>query len=135
VTELEQRRWQVPRKVPAGKLAVAAILVALAAVAAEEPWLWAVTVAVVAGLLAWAARDLVVPVRLAADTGGVTVVAGFARRRRLSWSQVERVRLDVRRRSRMLEIDTGERLYLLSRYEVDADLAEVAGQLEALRSS
>jgi hypothetical protein len=135
VTELEQRRWQVPRKVPAGKLAVAAILVALAAVAAEEPWLWAVTAAVVAGLLAWAARDLAVPVRLVADAGGVTVVAGFARRRRLRWSQVERVRLDVRRRSRLLEIDTGERLYLLSRYEVDADLAEVAGQLEALRTA
>jgi hypothetical protein len=135
MTELEQPRWQVPRKVPAGKLAVAAILLALAAVAAEEPWLWAVTVAVVAGLLAWAARDLAAPVRLAADAAGVTVVTGFARRRRLSWSQVERVRLDVRRRSRMLEIDTGEQLYLLSRYELDADLAEVAGELEALRTA
>jgi hypothetical protein len=134
VTEAEQR-WQVPRKVPAGKLAVAAILVALAAVAAEEPWLWAATAVVVTGLLAWAARDLAAPVRLAADPGGVTVVTGFARRRRLGWSQVERVRLDVRHRSRMLEIDTGERLYLLSRYELDADLAEVAGRLEALRSS
>jgi hypothetical protein len=35
----------------------------------------------------------------------------------------------------MLEIDTGEQLYLLSRYELDADPAEVAGQLEALRTA
>ncbi|MGH3682699.1 MAG: PH domain-containing protein, partial [Natronosporangium sp.] len=81
------------------------------------------------------ARDLAAPVRLLADPAGLTVVTGFARRRRLGWSQVERVRVDVRRRSRLLEVDTGEQLYLFSRYDLDADLAEVAGALERLRAT
>jgi hypothetical protein len=123
----------VPRKVPAGKLVVAALVAALAGFA-TDPWHYPVAALAVAGMVGWAARDLVAPVRLAADPAGVTVVTGFARRRRLGWSQVERVRVDVRRRSRMLEVDAGERLYLFSRYDLDADLDEVAARLEVLRS-
>src|SRR5215218_3904991 len=58
------------------------------------------------------------PVRLAADGQGVTVVTGFAGRRRIPWSEIERIRVDVRqrigRKSELLEIDTGETLHLLS---------------------
>ena len=127
--------WRVPRKVPAGKLAIAALMTLLGALAATELWQQVVAAAAVAALVGWAARDLVAPVRLAADPAGVTVVTGFARRHRLGWAQVERVRVDVRRRSRMLEVDAGDRLYLFSRYDVDADLDEVAGRLEALRAA
>lgn len=130
-----EHRWRVPRKVPVGKLVVAALIVLLAAFAARERWLLAVVAVVVAGLVAWAVRDLAAPTRLAADPTGVTVLTGFARRQRLDWSQVERVTVDSRRRSRMLEVDAGDRLYLLSRYEVDADLDEVAARLEGLRTA
>jgi hypothetical protein len=127
--------WRVPRKVPVGKLIVAAVVAGLAAVGATEPWQWGVAAAAVAGLVGWAARDLVAPVRLAAGPAGVELLTGFARRHRLAWSQVERVRVDARRRSRLLEVDAGERLYLFSRYDVDADLDEIAGRLEALRAT
>jgi hypothetical protein len=127
-------RWRVPSKVPAGKLVAAAVVLGLAAVSAPEPWVWAGVAVVAAGLAGWALRDLVAPVRLAADPSGLTVVTGFAHRLRLAWSQIDRVRVDVRRRSRLLEVDAGERLYLFSRYEVDADLDEVAERLEALRA-
>lgn len=130
-----ERRWRVPRRVPAGKLVVAAIVGAVAVLAATGPWQYGVAGAVVAGLVVWAARDLVEPVRLHADPAGVTVMTGFARRVRLEWSQVERVRVDIRRRSRLLEVDTGEQLYLFSRYDLDADLDEVASQLEQLRTA
>ncbi|MPZ28116.1 MAG: PH domain-containing protein [Micromonosporaceae bacterium] len=130
-----EHRWRIPRKVPIGKLAVAAIVGVVGGFAGSEAWQFGVVAAVVAGLVAWAARDLVEPVRLRADPAGLTVVTGFARRRRLGWPQVERVRVDVRRRSRLLEVDTGEALYLFSRYDVDADLDQVAGQLELLRAA
>lgn len=130
-----EQRWRVPRRVPAGKLAIAAVVAAVGVLMATEPWHYGVAGAVVAGLLGWAARDLAEPVRLRADPAGVTVVTGFARRHRLAWSQVQRVRVDVRRRSRLLEVDTGEQLYLFSRYDLDADLDQVAGQLERLRTA
>jgi hypothetical protein len=60
-------------------------------------------------------------------------VTGLAGRRQLAWSQVDRVRVDVRRRSRMLEVDVGDTLYLFSRYDLDADLDDVASRLEQLR--
>lgn len=130
-----EHRWQVPRKVPIGKLVVAAIVGVVGGFAGADLWQFVVVAAVVAGLAVWAARDLVEPVRLRADPSGLTVVTGFARRHRLGWSQVERVRVDVRRRSRLLEVDTGDQLYLFSRYDVNADLDQVAGQLEQLRSA
>lgn len=127
----------MPAKVPAGKLAIAVIVLGVAVLALLDRgqwWQYAVAGAVVAGLLGWAARDLAAPVRLAADPAGVTIVTGFATRRRLAWTTVERVRVDVRRRSRMLEVDVGDHLYLFSRYDLDADLDHVAAELERLRT-
>lgn len=121
-------------KVPIAKLAVAAILVVVGLIATEP---WAVLVAAVpaVGLVAWAIRDLLVPVRLTADESGVTVVTQFRRLHWLRWSQVERVRVEVRRRYRALEVDTGEELFLFGRYDLDADLDDVAARLEALRTA
>jgi hypothetical protein len=135
VEGVEEVRWRVPLRIPLGKLVVAAIFVLLAVVAATEAWHVVVALLAAAGMAGWAARDLFVPVRLAADQAGVTVVVGFARRTRLPWSQVERVRVDVRRRSRLLEVDTGETLHLFSRYDLDEDLDEVAARLESLRTA
>jgi hypothetical protein len=73
-------------------------------------------------LAGYAVRDLVAPRRLSADTEGVTLVAGFAGRRRLAWDEIQRVRVDQRRRlgtrSELLEIDTGEQLHLFSGYDL-----------------
>lgn len=126
-------RWRVPVRVPVGKSLVAGVLVVLAVVAAVEPWQSLVALVAAAGMAGWATRDLVAPVRLVADDEGLTLATGFARRVRLSWGQVQRVRVDARRRSRMLEVDVGDTLYLFSRYDIDADMEQVAARLEQLR--
>lgn len=117
-----------------GKLTVAAIVAVLAVIGADEPWQYVIGAAVVAAIVAWALRDLVAPVRLAVGPDGVDVVTGFGRRRRLGWPEIERVRVDVRRRSRMLEIDVGDHLYLFSRYDLDADLDRVADVVNEARA-
>ena len=71
-------------------------------------------------LAVWGLRDLIAPVRLSADAEGVTVVSGFAGRRRLPWAAIERITVDTRTRrglrSETLEIDTGEAIHLFSRW-------------------
>ncbi|BCL14746.1 PH domain-containing protein [Micromonospora sagamiensis] len=125
------RQWRVPVKLPLVKLAGAGTLVALGLLLAEgDPVPVFLAGLGAAGLAVWAARDLLAPVRLAADPSGVTVVTGFAGRRTLDWSAIESVSVDDRprlgRRNQFLEIDTGESLHLLSRHDLDADPAEVA---------
>jgi len=127
--------WRVPVKVPVAKLAVGVILFAAAVLIGADTAGLAVGSAAMFGLTVWAIRDLVAPVRLAADADGVTVVTGFGRRRRLAWPEVVRVRVDARRRSRMLEVDTGETLYVFSVYDVGTDLDAVAARLESLRAA
>ncbi|OLE21922.1 MAG: hypothetical protein AUG44_26145 [Actinobacteria bacterium 13_1_20CM_3_71_11] len=87
-------------------------------------------------LAVYAARDLVAPRRLAADAEGVTVVSGFAGRRRLAWSDIERVRVDTRSRlgtrSELLEIDTGDRIHLFSGYDLGTPVWKAARALATL---
>lgn len=87
-------------------------------------------------LAGYALRDIIAPVRLAADREAVTVVHGYAGRRRLEWDEIERVRLDQRRRlgtrSIALEIDTGDHIYLFSSYDLGTDPADAVAALEAL---
>jgi len=96
----------------------------------------ALVAAAVAG--GYALRDILAPVRLAADPQGITVVTGYASRRRLDWAQVERIKVDTRSRaglrSELLEIDTGDMLYLLSTYDLNARVDEVAVELERIRA-
>ncbi|MDG4804148.1 PH domain-containing protein [Micromonospora sp. WMMD980] len=134
------RQWRVPRALPLvkalGALAVAALGPLLAA---GDPVRPALAGAVAAALLAWAVRDLVAPVRLAVDPEGLTVIRGYAGRRRLPWAAVEAIRLDRRSRrgvtAETLEIDTGESLHLFGRRDLDAPLDEVAAALTAARSA
>jgi hypothetical protein len=133
------RRWRVSPALPALKLAGAALLAVLGVAWGDDRLaLWAAAAAA-ALLTTWAARDLLAPVRVAADTAGVSVVAGFVARRRLAWDQIESVRVDVRPRlgirTETLEIDTGETLHLFSAYDLGAPPTEVAAALEALRSA
>ncbi|MGW4501132.1 PH domain-containing protein [Micromonospora sp. NPDC004336] len=131
------RQWRVPASVPALKLAGAVALLALALLLDEgDPVQLGLAAVAAAALAGWGARDLVAPVRLAVDQEGVTVVRGFAGRRRLPWPAVERVTVDRRARlglsSEVLEIDAGESLHLFGRLDLGADPAEVA---EALREA
>lgn len=117
--------------------AVAALVLAAAFAEGDTVrWVLAGTVAVV--VAGWALRDLLVPVRLTADTEGITVVTGIARRQHLPWSKIERVRVDstVRRglRSEVLEIDAGDALYLYSANDLGALPEDVATQLADLRT-
>ena len=98
-----------------------------------------VALLVAAAVTVYAARDLLARQRLWADGSHVVVARGFAGRRRLSWPQIEAVRVDGRTRfgarTELLEIDAGEEIYQFSRFELGADPTEAAKALEALRRS
>ncbi|ADL49661.1 hypothetical protein Micau_6168 [Micromonospora aurantiaca ATCC 27029] len=128
----------MPREVPVLKAVGALALVALGLVfAGGDPVRPALAGLAAAGLLAWALRDVVAPVRLAVDPDGLTVLRGFAGRRRLPWDAVEAIRLDRRSRrgitAETLEIDAGESLHLFGRRDLDAPLDEVAAALDEVR--
>lgn len=132
-------RWRIRPVLPVTKgLAAVAVLVLVFAFGRDDPVQWAMAVAVAIGLAGWALRDLVAPVRLAADPDGITVVEGFARRRRLSWAQVERVRIDRQERlgltTELLEVDAGEALYLFSQHDLGTDPHEVLPVLAEFRA-
>ncbi|MGK5442560.1 PH domain-containing protein [Micromonospora sp. URMC 105] len=133
-------QWRVPPALPVVKLVGAVALVALGLLLSDgDPVQVALTVAVAAGLLGWALRDLLAPVRLAADPAGVTVVQGYAGRRHLPWQVVEAITVDRRTRlglsTETLEIDAGESLHLFGRYDLGAPPDEVAETLRAVRAA
>ena len=131
-------QWRIKPVLPVTKVmgAVAVVVLALA-FAGRDPIRWALAAIIAAALAIWALRDLIAPVRLAADDAGVTVITGFARRRRLAWAQIERVRVErtTRRglRNELLELDAGETIYLFSAYELGALPEDVAAALADLR--
>jgi len=134
---VESVRYRVDQRFTAVKVAVAVIF-ALVALGYHEDRTRVAFAGLAAALVAvYAVRDLIAPVRLAADREGVTVVTGYAGHARLSWDEIERVRMDQRRRlgtrSNLLEIDTGDRLYLLSSYDLNAHPRDVADALDRLR--
>lgn len=131
-------RWRVPPVLPAVKLGGAAVLVLLAVFVARDDRL-GLTLAVAAALFlaVWGMRDVIAAVRLSADAEGVTVVSGYAGRRRLPWAAIERITVDTRTRrglrSETLELDTGEAIHLFSRWDLGAHPDEVAERLEEIR--
>ena len=128
--------FRVDPRLAALKVAGAVIFLLLAVVFRGDPGRTAFAAAGGALLGGYALRDLIAPRRLAADADGVTVVVGFAGRRRLAWSQIERVRVAERRRlgtrSELLEIDTGETLHLFSGYDLGVPVWQAARALAAL---
>lgn len=132
--------WRVRPVIGIAKILGAVFVLGLAAVAGgNDPVQWFLAVASALALTVWGMRDLIAPIRLAADRSGITVVAGYAGRRRLAWSQIERVRVDRRMRlglrSNLLEVDTGDMVYLFSNYDLGADPEDVLRTLMALRSA
>ena len=128
--------WRVRPVLPVTKvLGAVALLVLVAAFGRRDPVQWVLAAAVALALTGWGLRDLLVPVRLTADPEGLTVIEGLASRRRVPWSEIERVRVDRRERlglrSELLEVDAGESLYLFSAHELGADPEEVAAALTA----
>jgi hypothetical protein len=133
-------QWRIKPVLPVTKaMGVVAVLVLAVAFAGRDPIRWGLATLVAVLVAIWALRDLVAPVRLAADAGGVTVITGFAHRRHLPWAQIERVRVDVssRRglRSELLELDAGDAIFLFSAHELGALPEEVATALGDLRVS
>jgi hypothetical protein len=132
-------QWKIRPVLPVSKLMGAVAIVVLAlAFAGRDPIRWALAAIVATALVIWAARDLIAPVRLAADENGITVVTGFVRRRRLDWASIERVRVDRRThrglRSEMLEIDAGDAIFLFSTHDLGTLPEDVATDLADLRA-
>jgi PH (Pleckstrin Homology) domain-containing protein len=88
---------------------------------------------VAVALALYAIRDLVAPVRLSADQDGVRVVVGFAGHRDIPWSEVDGLRIDPRRRSGFLEVETSDTLHLFSRYDLSMLPADALEMLEQIR--
>lgn len=130
-------RWRVTPALPWTKLAGAAALALLGLALGDDPVRLALAGCAALALGVWAARDLITPVRVAADTAGVTMLHGYAGTRHVPWERVERVRVDTRPRlglrTETLEIDTGDALHLFSAYDLGAPPADVAERLDALR--
>ena len=131
-------RWGVPVTLPVVKLAGAVLLVAAGLLFGDGDTVRpAVATLAAFGLAAWALRDLVAPVRLSLEPGGIAVIDGFAGRRRLDWTEIERIAVDTRPRlglrTEILEIDTGEALHLFGRYDLGAMPEDVAARLLAAR--
>ncbi|MFA1544288.1 PH domain-containing protein [Actinomadura monticuli] len=134
----EQRRWRVPPGHVAVKCAAAAAVTALIVLYSHDPQFLFLAAAAAIGLNALALRDLVAPVRLAADGDGLTVVTGYAGRRRIGWEEIGAIRVDERRRlllhTRMLEIETADDLHLFSAFDLGSDVHDVADELYRLRA-
>jgi hypothetical protein len=133
-------QWRIRPVLPVSKL-IAAVAVAVLALAfaGTDAVRWSLAGVLVLALLVWALRDVLRPVRLAADAEGVTVVTGFLGRRRLGWAQIERVRVDRRShrglRSEFLELDAGDAIYLFSANDLGELPDDVATALADLRVS
>ena len=133
--------WRVSSGVVVAKVAGALVLamVTLASVVAwHDPRRALVAGAAAVGVAAFAARDLIAPVRLAADQDGITVIHGYVGHARLPWSAVEAVRVAERSRyglrSASLEVDAGESIHVFSPADLGAPLDGVVAALAELRT-
>lgn len=129
-------QWSVPIRYILLSVGGAGVF-GIAAALADDGVSAVVAVAAAVTLLAIAGRDAIVHVRLAADADGLTVIRGYAGRRRIPWSEVAAIRVDRRSRlglsSHLLEVDTGETVHLLTARELGADPADVAAALQQIR--
>ncbi|MGW4424098.1 PH domain-containing protein [Streptosporangium sp. NPDC004631] len=131
-------RWRVRRELFVLKVlaVVAFAMLALLSVGDPRGMILSGVGALVAAVLAL--RDVLAPVRLSVDDEGLVVVRGFAGSERVPWSSVERIRVDRRTRltsrTELLEIDTGEAIFLLSRFDLGVPCQEVADELRSYRT-
>ncbi|GAA2211993.1 hypothetical protein GCM10009850_074540 [Nonomuraea monospora] len=127
--------WRVRRELAVFKILEALVCAGLGVYWWFEGDFRGVILAVPAAVLvgAMGLRDVLVPVRLAADPSGITVVHGFAGKLHVPWEAIWDIKVDVRRRwglrSEMLEIDTGDNLHIFSPHDLGTSPTEVAAAL------
>jgi hypothetical protein len=130
-------QWRVRREFTALKVAGAGAFVILGAVAASDTRGLLLCLAAAVLLGAFALRDVLAPVRLSADTEGLTMVTGLVRRERVPWPEVQHIRVGHNARYglrwELLEIETGEALHLFSSHELGTSCVEAAEELFRLR--
>ncbi|MCW2502303.1 MAG: hypothetical protein JWO79_587 [Actinomycetia bacterium] len=130
--------WRVEPKRVAARATAAAGLAIVTALLARDLVTLTVGILAAAAAAGFAIRDVLVPVRLTADTEGVTLLRGVAGRRTIRWRDVERVRVDTRDRLGLrqsaLEIDEGHALHLLTAADLGADPHDVAAAITQLRT-
>jgi PH (Pleckstrin Homology) domain-containing protein len=128
--------FRVPTAVMVIKFAGAA-LVAVAALFTGDALAVLVGLATAAALGLLALRDVLARDRLRADAGGLELVCGYAAKRHLDWDAVDRMRIDDRLRlgvrSRLLEVDADEQLYLFSRYDLGVEPTDALAALLQVR--
>ena len=128
--------WRADRRATILKFVGAAVFVVLPAFGAGQNLAWLIGLVAAVGLFLFGLRDVIAPVRLAADTEGVTVASGYAGHRRFAWSDLDRVRVDSRTRfgarSAFLEVDAGESLFFFSRYDLGEDPDDVLKVIEEI---
>lgn len=131
-------RWRVRRDLLVLKVAAAVVFAVATVVSIGDPRGTVLAGAATAMMAGLALRDILAPVRLSADGAGLVVVKGFAGSERVPWSDVERIRVDTRTRfasrTGVLEIDTGEALFLLSQFDLGVPCQQVADELNAFRT-
>ncbi len=139
--------WRVPGRVLVSKLVAFAVVALLGLLLAQDPPGLGLAAVAAMAVGAYALRDILAPVRLAADREGLTLVTGFAGKRQIPWRDVERIRvdtgaarfglramaLDADRRA-LLEIDTGSSLHIFGASELGASVDEVAETLRRFRT-
>jgi hypothetical protein len=130
-------RFRVPMVVLIAKFAAAAVIAVIAALLTQGAPQLVLAVLVAVLLAAYGLRDVVARERLRADPTGLVVVNGFARRHRLAWPDVQRLRVETHKRfgarSEILEVDTGDDLHLYSRYDLGVEPEHALAALEAVR--
>jgi hypothetical protein len=128
--------YGVPASVILGKFGVAAALAAIALIFGAREQV-PIGLAAAVGIAVYAARDVLARERLSADFDGLTVISGYAGHRRLDWSDVERMSIDSRlrfgARTEILELDTGDHIFLFSRFDLGVPPEDALADLEALQ--
>jgi len=129
--------WRVPRRATWGRFGGAAAVAALSLFAVDLPQVIVALVAA-AGLVAYAVRDLVAPVRLRLDPDGVVAVRGYAGRRAFPWSVIESVRLDSRLRlgirAEAIELDAGDDILVFGATDLGVPVREAVRTVERFRA-
>ncbi|MFC4584906.1 PH domain-containing protein [Sphaerisporangium corydalis] len=131
------RQWRVRRDFTIAKLATAAAFAVVAVVVSGDTRGMLLCAAAAVMLGAFGLRDVLAPVRLAADDQGLLVVTGVTRRARVSWPEVAEIRVaDNARyglRWDLLEIETAESLHIFSSFELGTSCMDAADELFRLR--
>lgn len=128
--------YRVPIVVFAAKCGLAAVLVVVTLVFGVREQ---VTIGLAAALavIIFAARDVVARERLRADADGLVAVSGYAGRRHLDWSDVQRMVVDSRlrlgARTETLEVDAGDQIFLFGRFDLGVPPDEALATLEQIR--